>query len=115
MHRSGLSTWLAFSLRPHFSHLAPHRPACPQADKELLSKELPNLRPECVRVLELTTALLQRCAEAGMTLYEIATVVSRPFVDADEDPSELEKVCDKAKRCFEVGGGAGSGHCHGVK
>lgn len=73
-----------------------------EADKELLRKELPNLRPECIRVLELTTALLQRCAEAGMTLYEIGTVISRPFVDADEDPSELEKICNKAKRCFEM-------------
>lgn len=73
-----------------------------EADKDLLSKELPNLRPECIRVLELTTALLKLCAEAGMTLYEIGTVISRPFVDADEDASELEKICDMAKGCFEM-------------
>ena len=73
-----------------------------QADKDLLRKELPHLRPECLRVLELTTALLKRCAEAGMTLYEIANIMSRPYVGADEDPSELEKVCNEAKRCLEV-------------
>ena len=39
-----------------------------------------------------------------MTLYEIGNVMSRPFVDADEDPSELEKICSEAKRAFEVGG-----------
>lgn len=80
-------------------------PCSLQADKNLLRQELPNLRPECIRVLELTTALLKRCAEAGMTLYEIGNVMSRPFVDADEDPSELEKLCSEAKRAFEVGGG----------
>jgi hypothetical protein len=68
-----------------------------QADKDLLQKELPNLRPECLRVLELTTALLQHCAEAGMTLYEIGSVMSRPYVGAEEDPSELEKICNHAR------------------
>ena len=53
-------------------------------------------------MLELTTALLKRCAEAGMTLYEIGNVMSRPYVGADEDPSELERICEEAKRAFEV-------------
>ncbi len=69
----------------------------------MLSRELPSLRPECIRVLELSTALLKRCAEAGMTLYEIGNLMSRPFVGADEDPSELERICDEAKCALEVG------------
>ena len=55
-------------------------------------------------MLELTTALLKRCVEAGMTLFEIGNLMSRPFVDADEDPSELEKCCEAARRALEVGG-----------
>ena len=74
-----------------------------QADKELLRKELPNLRPECLRVLELGTTLLKRGAEEGLTLYEIASVLTRPYGDSDEEPSELEKLCLEAKHCFEVG------------
>lgn len=71
-----------------------------EADKELLQRELPNLRPECIRVLELSTTLLKFCAEAGMTLYEIGTLMSRPYVGGDEEPSELEKLCEEAKRSF---------------
>ncbi len=79
------------------------------ADKEMLRRELPSLRPECIRVLELTTALLKRCAEAGMTLYEIGSLMSRPFVGADEDPSDLERICDEAKRALEVRKRGGEG------
>jgi hypothetical protein len=77
-----------------------------EADKELLMKELPTLRLECLRVLELSTALLKRCAEAGMTLYEIGSLVSRSFSPAApcsadggmaEEPSELEKLCLEAR------------------
>jgi len=73
-----------------------------EADKKMLSQELPNLRPECIRVLELTTFLLKRCAEAGMTLFEIGNLMSRPFVGADEEPSELERMCGEAKRALEM-------------
>ncbi|GAX75569.1 hypothetical protein CEUSTIGMA_g3012.t1 [Chlamydomonas eustigma] len=73
-----------------------------EADKKMLSQELPNLRPECIRVLELTTSLLKRCAEAGMTLFEIGNLMSRPYVGADEEPSELEKMCGEAKRALEM-------------
>lgn len=63
------------------------------ADQELLQKELPNLRPECLRVLQVATTLLQKCASAGLSLAEIAAVVTRPFVGNDDDPSELEVIC----------------------
>jgi hypothetical protein len=64
-----------------------------EADKEMLKRELPNLRPECIRVLEVSTTLLKLCAEAGLTLSEIGTVCSRPFMDEDQN-SELEQTCE---------------------
>jgi len=78
------------------------------ADRELLARELPVLRPECVRVLELTTALLQRCAGAGMTLYEIGSILSRPYEGGDEAASELERMCARAKRVFARAAASGS-------
>mmetsp|Transcript_5609 Transcript_5609/g.12420 ORF Transcript_5609/g.12420 Transcript_5609/m.12420 type:complete len:688 (-) Transcript_5609:1735-3798(-) len=74
-----------------------------EADKELLRKELPNLRPECLRVMELATTLLKKGAEAGLTLFEIASMMSRPFGDADEEPSQLETLCSEARAMLEVG------------
>ncbi len=84
---------------PPTLHLLPP----PQEDKELLRKELPNLRPECVRVMELATMLLKRGAEAGLTLYEIASILTRQFQDADEDASDLEKFALRAMQALEVG------------
>ncbi|KAG1662269.1 hypothetical protein FOA52_002158 [Chlamydomonas sp. UWO 241] len=74
-------------------------------DRELLARELPILRPECVRVLELTTSLLKRCAEAGLTLFEIGSVLSRPFEsNGDEaDLSELERMCRDARAVRAMG------------
>lgn len=72
-----------------------------QADIELLHTELPNLRPECLRVLEVTTTLLKRCAAAGLTLAEIGSLMSRPLdaLDGDDStPSELEKACVMARQ-----------------
>ncbi len=38
------------------------------ADKALLRRELPSLREESLRTLEVATRLLQRCAAAGALL-----------------------------------------------
>lgn len=73
-----------------------------EADKELLRKELPNLRPDCLRVMELTTMLLKRGAEAGLTLFEIASIMTRPFEGSDEDPSDLEKFASYARHAIET-------------
>ncbi|KAG2484316.1 hypothetical protein HYH03_016858 [Edaphochlamys debaryana] len=70
-------------------------------DKRILHQELPMLRPECLRVLEVCTTLLKTCAAAGLTLFDIASVMTRPFVDADEEPSELERMCAYARQCVE--------------
>jgi hypothetical protein len=64
-------------------------------------QELPNLRPECLRVLEVSTNFLQRCASAGLTLADIGALASRPLdaLDGDDStPSELEKACIAARQ-----------------
>lgn len=38
----------------------------PESDCELLRRELPALRPECGRTLQVATALLQATAAAGL-------------------------------------------------
>jgi hypothetical protein len=53
-------------------------------DIELLRRELPSLREESLRTLEVATTLLKKCAAAGMTLAEIASVVTRPLIGEPE-------------------------------
>ena len=69
----------------------------PRDDVNLLREELPLLRPECLRLVELTTTLLKKGAAAGMTLAELGTIISRPFVGLEEDASEFEKMCAQAR------------------
>ncbi|GFR52990.1 hypothetical protein Agub_g15680 [Astrephomene gubernaculifera] len=72
-----------------------------ERDKNILRQELPMLRPECLRVLEVCTTLLKTCAAEGLTLFDIASVMTRPFLDSDEEPSELERMCAYARQCVE--------------
>eukprot|EP00879_Flechtneria_rotunda_P003896 GHRR01004136.1.p1 GENE.GHRR01004136.1~~GHRR01004136.1.p1 ORF type:complete len:856 (+),score=330.29 GHRR01004136.1:2389-4956(+) len=75
------------------------------ADIALLQQELPNLRPECLRVLEVATTFLKRCAAAGLTLADIGALASRPLdaLDGDDScPSELEKACVAARQAIET-------------
>jgi hypothetical protein len=65
----------------------------PRADADMLRRELPGLREESLRLLEVSTTLLKRCAAAGLSLSDIAGVVTRPLIGLDDDPSELEKLC----------------------
>ena len=48
-------------------------------------------------MLEVCTTLLQACAAAGLTLAEIAGVVTRPLIGMEEEPSELERICFNAR------------------
>jgi hypothetical protein len=73
-----------------------------QADKELLRIELPNLRPECLRVLEVSTTLLKRCAEAGLTLYEIGSIMTRPYEHGGEEASDLERFASAARAVVDT-------------
>lgn len=70
----------------------------PEADVALLQRELPSLRVESLRTLQVATSLLKRCAAAGLNLSEIGTIVSRPLVGLDEDPSDLEKMCTAVRQ-----------------
>ena len=72
-----------------------------QKDVELLQRELPSLRVESLRTLQVATALLKRCAAAGLNLSEIGTIVSRPLVGLDEDPSDLENMCTTVRRLVD--------------
>lgn len=45
------------------------------ADKELLRRELPCLREESLRTLEVATLLLQRCAAAGALTCSIPIIL----------------------------------------
>ncbi|MEW5301641.1 MAG: hypothetical protein WDW36_004489 [Sanguina aurantia] len=72
-----------------------------QADKDLLSKELPTLRAECLRVMEVSTTLLKMCATAGLTLYDVAGIMERQLVDGREETSGLELACAAAKLHLE--------------
>ena len=56
----------------------------PKADIDLLCRELPGFRLEALRVLEVATTLLKRCAAAGLNLAEIGTIISRPLVRLPE-------------------------------
>ena len=69
----------------------------PRADSDLLRRELPGIREESLRLLEISTTLLKRCAAAGLSLSEIAAVVTRPLIGLDDEPSELEKVCSRVR------------------
>lgn len=77
-------------------------PCQTQRDKNILRQKLPMLRPECLCVLEVCTTLLKTCAADGLTLFDIASVMTRPFVDSNEEPSELERMCAYARQCVEV-------------
>jgi hypothetical protein len=59
--------------------------------------QVPSLRVESLRVLEVCTTLLQECAAAGLTLAEIAGVATRPLIGMEEEPSELERICFNAR------------------
>jgi len=63
-----------------------------QKDVEMLRKEL-SIRPECLRTMRITTTLLKKGAKAGLTLYDIASIISRKQLDC---PSLLEDMCQSA-------------------
>lgn len=66
-------------------------------DADLLSEEL-NIRWRCLLVLRVATRFLQKGAAADLTLYEIASLMSR---DQPDKPSALEIVFAQAKTLAE--------------
>uniref|UniRef100_A0A7I4EYQ7 1-phosphatidylinositol 4-kinase n=1 Tax=Physcomitrium patens TaxID=3218 RepID=A0A7I4EYQ7_PHYPA len=74
----------------------------PIKDCNLLRKELPTLREACLRMLVLSTTFLKLAAEAGLTLSEIGGMMTRELCGVDEEASELEIVCVRAKMGIHV-------------
>ncbi|KAI8470099.1 MAG: phosphatidylinositol 3 and 4-kinase-domain-containing protein [Monoraphidium minutum] len=82
------------------------------ADVGLLRSELPALRPQCLRVLQVGTVFLQRCAAAGLSLAAMGHLMSRPLdalEDDDSNPSELERACVAARQAVETAALLGPG------
>ena len=50
-----------------------------------------SIRPVCLRNMKISTLLLQKAADKGMTLAEIGKILCRPDND-DSEPSILEKI-----------------------
>jgi hypothetical protein len=70
----------------------------PKGDISMLYRELPMLRVQSLRILEVSTTLLKKSAERGLTLAEIGAVMSAPISGfSDELASELERLCILAK------------------
>lgn len=61
-------------------------------DARLMGKLL-GIRRDCLRLLEVTTLLLQIAAEHDLTLFEIGTIMYRERnYDGDQEPSVLERM-----------------------
>jgi len=52
-----------------------------------------NIRPECLRTMKISTMLLKKGCELGLSLFDIASIVCRPTL---EQPSELEVMYERA-------------------
>jgi len=63
----------------------------------MLRRVIPLLREECLRCLEVTTTVLQLCAAAGLTLFEIGSLMTRPDSLGPAVPSDLEVMCMDAR------------------
>jgi len=75
------------------------------ADAALLARELPALPRSAGRLVQLTTAVLQRGAAAGLCLADIGALMSRPLVRIGEEPSAMEGWVEHALAAAAAGGG----------
>jgi hypothetical protein len=70
------------------------------SDIELLEKTF-KFRPKCLRNMRISATLLQKGAEAGLTLQQIGEILCRPD-DDDEQPSILEQIVKRARTCANM-------------
>jgi len=63
----------------------------PSKDVKMLEKL--KIRPECLRTMKISTMLLKKGSQLGLTLYDIGSLVSRSVL---EEPSELELMYERA-------------------
>lgn len=75
------------------------------AVEAMLTKQVPELRAECLSTLRTCTTLLQRGVEAGLTPFDIGSLMTRPTGDAHgeeqrqaQELSVLEKMVIEARR-----------------
>jgi len=64
-----------------------------EADVQLLGNL--GVRLECIQTMKISSTLLKKAADAGLTLYEIGSMASRTVL---EEPSELELMVAEARR-----------------
>lgn len=67
------------------------------ADISTLEKTF-KFRPQCLRNMRISSTLLKKGAEAGLTLAQIGQILCRPDED-DGQPSILEQIVKKARTC----------------
>ncbi|CAE8622623.1 unnamed protein product [Polarella glacialis] len=67
--------------------------------ESLLKRRTPMLRPECLATLRTCTTLLQRGVEAGLTAFDIGSMMIRPD---DGKASELEDMVAESRQCRQV-------------
>jgi hypothetical protein len=76
-----------------------------EAVEAMLTRQAPELRAECLSTLRTCTTLLQRGVEAGLTPFDIGSLMTRPTGDAHgeeqrqaQEQSVLEKMVIEARR-----------------
>jgi len=65
----------------------------PEQDAAMLKQEL-GIRDECLRIMKITAALLKMCVAAGLTLYDIGSIICRKDPDV---ASDLEQIYNTAR------------------
>jgi len=57
---------------------------------------------ESIKIMEVTTTLLKKCAKANWTLYDIAMLLVNSSLRDDDEPSALEDLIEEAEEDYEV-------------
>jgi hypothetical protein len=69
-----------------------------ERDAKLIANH--GLADECTKIMKVSTTFLKRCAAAGLTLFQIGSLVSSGTEDAEK--SVLESLVEEAERLSEV-------------
>lgn len=70
------------------------------ADINMLEEAF-KFRPQCLRNMRISSTLLKKGADAGLTLAQIGQILCRPD-DDEEQPSLLEQIVKKARVCANM-------------
>jgi hypothetical protein len=58
---------------------------------------------ESIKIMEITTTLLKKCAKANWTLYDIAMLlVNSSLRDDEEEPSALEDLIEETEEDYQI-------------